>query len=227
MEKKQIDELYHLLRVASNDWVKESPLDKPQSDELISVVYGLSRHLLAGGYYLALVQYLAWYGRQFLVKPATQLLKDCESEFDRIVELGAGLGWLGRGLAAEFGYPPTMFIDKRDWMLIDLIVDLETTDGREKVISVLKPGDLLVMSELLHCLEDPVTCLEPFSKWPKLIIEYCPTNTEYMKSYATQINRFGGKFIEPEAMAKLIETLGEGKAADADPHVIVYIPPKV
>ncbi|KKK92224.1 hypothetical protein LCGC14_2705080, partial [marine sediment metagenome] len=49
MSKEQIDELYHLLRCVSNEAAGN------KSPETASVIYGMSKHLLAGGDYLSLI----------------------------------------------------------------------------------------------------------------------------------------------------------------------------
>lgn len=215
MEKKDLDELYHLLRVASND-----------SSPLPALIYGMSKHLLAGGDYLKLLQFLEWYGATYLVEPAAKLLREEDCKFGRIVELGAGLGWLGRRLAMQFNNPPTLFVDKRPWTMIDIVADVETNGGVTKVLDALKPDDLVVMSEFVHCLDDPISILENFSKWPKLVIEYCPTNRRYMESYSRQIERFGAKAIELTHLMELADRKEDVTAVDVEPHVILFIPAK-
>ncbi|GAJ01343.1 unnamed protein product, partial [marine sediment metagenome] len=68
MHKEQYDQLYHLLREASNTC---------EQDELITIG-GLVSHLFAGGDYLSLIQYSALYGEKFLLEPT----------YDSLVEFG-------------------------------------------------------------------------------------------------------------------------------------------
>ncbi len=66
MNKDQIDELYHLLRLASN--MKGTGLVKTGLfvHEEVNTIYGIAKHLLAGGDYPALVRFSMYYGERFL-----------------------------------------------------------------------------------------------------------------------------------------------------------------
>ena len=93
MKKEDLDQLYHLLRVVSNDAANHKDV------ELSSVVFGMCKHLLCGGDYLSLIQYCAYYGENFLLEPTFKAIVATKWVPLRIVEFGAGLGWLGRGLS--------------------------------------------------------------------------------------------------------------------------------
>lgn len=218
MYKSQIDELYHLLR-----WVSNESADQ-KSHEFADVIYGLSKHLLAGGDYLKLIQYSAYYGENFLLEPVAAVLRNTNWHFDRVVEFGAGLGWLGRGLAAKSGFLPTLFSDKRPWVLIDVVADLETENGRRLILEQMKPGDLVVASDLLHCLDDPEQVLSAFSEWPIAVLEYMPVNPEHAISYREQLKRYGGNPISSEDLTKMLTNLGRKvDIKDLDPYCLILI----
>ena len=184
MDKTKLDQLYHDLRelcVTTNDHQKEA-------------VLGITTHLLnPGGDYTGLLRFLSYYGERFIVPDVVKLIRSSEYplKFSRIVELGSGFGWLGRGISASFNNIPAVFIDKRQWAFTDIVADIETENGIKRVIDELKDGDLIVMSELLHCLANPAKILQQFAKWPMLIVEYSPVNRVYQESYNSQIKKFG------------------------------------
>ncbi len=222
MNKDQIDELYHLLRLASN--MKGTGLVKTGLfvHEEVNTIYGIAKHLLAGGDYPALVRFSMYYGERFLLTRVCDELTRAGWKPSRIVELGAGLGWLGRGLATHFGLIPCLYVDKRPWTLIDITADLETKKGIEDVLAVLKDGDLVVMADLLHCLDDPKGIMSHFSKWPMAILEYCPTNMEYVDSYSTQIERYGATPID----SRTFESMFRGRKTDIvdlDPYILLLV----
>jgi len=182
MDRPVVDILYHNLRLLNLT-------DDIQQKEAI---LGLTSHLTEPrGDYNGLLKYLAWYGEKFLLPDLPAFLDYHKAVFSRVVDFGAGLGWLGRGIAHARGDLPTLFVDKRQWVLTDIIADLETTNGRQRVLEALQPGDIIVMSELLHCLDNPKKVLDPFAEWPMLMIEYSAWQSAYMKSYNEQIAKFG------------------------------------
>ncbi len=224
MDKQQIDELYHLLRVVSNGDMSTEEFAKtgrPQP-EVNRIFQGLSRHLLAGSDYDALIQFLDYYGSRFLVKPACEAIAKTDWTPDRIVEFGAGLGWFGRGVGAWFGLTRCLFVDKRDWALIDVVADLETERGINEVLSLMRDGDLIVMSDLLHCLDDPKGIMSHFSKWPMAILEHCPITGEYADSYNLQIKRYGATPIDPEAFEDMFPDRTVD-IVDIDSHILLLV----
>ncbi len=222
MNKEQVDELYHLLRVVSN--MKDTGAAGMEwfVQEEIDTIYGITRHLLAGGDYLALVKFCAYYGRRFLLQRVCDKLTETGWNPSRIVDLGAGLGWLGRGVATHFETVPCLLVDKRPWALIDIVANLETEEGLNKVLSVMKDGDLIVASDLLHCLDDPKGIMSQFSKWPMAILEYCPTDIEYATSYSTQLKRYGATSIEPDDFAGVFPGR-KVDMADLDPYILLLV----
>jgi len=155
-------------------------------------IRGITSHLTdPGGDYNGLLKYLAWYGESFLLPEVLDVLHQSKAKFSRVVAFGAGLGWLGRGIANGHGGLPALFVDKRQWVLTDIIADLETTNGRQRVLDALQPGDIIVMSELLHCLDNPEKMLKLFEKWPMLVVEYSAWSARYMQSYNQQVAKFG------------------------------------
>lgn len=222
MNKRDFDQLYHLLRVASNDAAKGDINHKTAltSVEVGGVVYGIARHLLAGGDYLALVKFSCYYGENFLVAPTIKAIRKTGWPFTRVVEFGAGMSWLGRGVAASFGLLPTMFVDKRAWTLIDTVADLEAENDRRKVLNRMAAGDLIVMSDFLHCVENPKEIIEAFAGWRMAVLEYCPTDSEYRESYSEQITRHGAKPIVAEEYAEMFAPRYMD-VVDLNPYILI------
>ncbi len=224
VKKEQIDELYHLLRVVSNGDISTEEFartGRPQR-EVNRIFHGLSRHLLAGGDYDALIQFSAYYGSRFLLKPACEAIDKTGWAPVGIVELGAGFGWFGRGVSALFESIPCLFVDKRHWVLIDIVADLETEHGLSKVLSAMREGDLIVAADLLHCLDDPKGIMSRFSKWPMAILEYCPISNDYAESYTTQLRRYGANPLATE----VFEELFPGRRVDIvdiDPYILLLV----
>lgn len=229
MNKQEIDQLYHLLRQASNisedRKINTKTCLMPQ--EQINVIYGLCRHLLAGGDYSALVQFSQFYGESYLLGPT---FREIKYKFGptwqprRVVEFGAGLGWLGRGLAAKFGMLPLLLVDKRPWPLINLVADLESQEDKEVVLHEMKEGDLIVACDFLHCLEDPYEVMAGFDKWPIAVLEYRPADVSYLESYSEQISRYGASPVT----TAFVESTFPGRKrhlADIDPYALALIDP--
>lgn len=218
MIKPQIDQLYHLLRCAFNEG------EKRQSSEVTNAIYGLAGHLLAGRDYLRLIQYSRYYGERFLLQPTHRAIVEHGWLPDRIVELGAGLGWLSRGLVSMLRAAEVLTVDKRPWMAIDIMADLETDGGLARVLAQMKDKDLVVMSDFLHCVEKPETILSAFSKYPMVIIEYMPTNVEWATSYTLQIERYGGNPIDAIRWLALLSATGRKvDMKDLDPYALILI----
>ena len=222
MGKSEIDQVYHLLRQISNEATEN------KDNEPTAAVYGLAEHLLEGGNYLKLLQYLKFYGENYLVTPTVSAIRSRYSQPQRIVEFGAGLGWLGRGIANSYDHRETLvttlFIDKRQWTLIDLVADLETPEGIARVQAVLKPGDMIVMSDFLHCVNNPSEIINSFSEYPMVILEYLPTSGAMQLSYSRQIGRYGATAIRTEWVWQEIANTGrKADVIDIDPYVLVLI----
>jgi len=215
MDKEYIDMLYHLLRQASNE-----PPDARASFPLQHLILGLARHLLGGGDYLALNQYLAYYGEKHLLVPTAEEIADRDWEFNRVVDLGCGLGWLGRGLSLKLDVP-CLGVDKRSWTTPNMVVlDLETEKGLSTLKSMLGSKDILVMSDFLHCIDDPVGFLSELKAWPVVVLEYTNEHPDYMVSYADQIRRYGAEAIAPLDFE--LEFIGrETVAVDLFPYMLV------
>lgn len=224
MEKQELDRFYHLLRVASNDLA----LDTDESKEQRTALLGIIGHVLQGSDYLGLVQYSAYYGEQFLVRPTYDAMVHKGWKPTRIVDLGAGLGWLSRGLRLLYGagVTSTLTVDKRPWGTIDLLANLETASGIQQVLSVLRDKDVIVMSDLLHCLNNPEEILFTFSKWPMAILEYCPANQEYAQSYCFQLQRYGAVFLPQLYLIQMLHGVGRPvETVNLEPYILTLIDP--
>lgn len=186
MNRNQLSELYHNLRELCVTG------DVPQKEAIM----GITAHLTQPqGDYVGLLRFLSYYGERYISEEVVKLLHYNKHlfEFSRIVELGAGFGWLGRGISNAYGQMPVRFVDKRQWVFTDIVADIETKNGVKRVLDELKEGDLIVMSELIHCLDNQEETLRPFTKWPILVVEYWSTNPDYQESYDAQIKKFDCK----------------------------------
>ncbi len=218
MEREQIDMLYHLLREVSNEG------DRQVSTEITDAIYGLAGHLLGGKDYLRLVQYCRYYGEKFLIQPAYEAILEKGWQPTRFVELGAGLGWLCRGLASRFRIAGVLTVDKRPWMAIDVLADLELGSGLLKVDEQLEAGDIIVMSDFLHCVENPEGILRAFPEYPMAILEYAPTNEDYISSYTAQLKRYGGNPIPSGTLEDMLHRVGrKTDIQDLDPYILILI----
>ncbi len=218
MNKEQIDELYYLLREVSNEG------NRQQSTEITDAIYGLAGHLLAGKDYLRLIQYLRYYGEKFLVKPTYEAILEKGWEPARFVELGAGLGWLCRGLASKFKVKNVLTVDKRPWMAIDVLADLETSEGIIEVYDKLMVGDVIVMSDFLHCVETPEDILRAYPGYPMAILEHMPRDNRRRAQIQEQLKRYGSNPIEPIALTNMLRVLGrEADIKDLDPYILILI----
>lgn len=229
MKKQDIEQLYHLLRVVSNasGERKVDQMTGLSPHEQVDVIYGLCRHLLAGGDYSALVRFSQFYGESFLVEPTFNAIKNYGWQPERVVEFGAGLGWLARGLSARLGMTPCLFVDKRPWPLIDLVADLETEEGREEVLAELKEGDLIVACELVHCLDYPKEVMSDFASWPTAIIEYYPDDASWRESYSAQTARYGASHI---MSARALGNVFSGRTTttiNIAPFILMLVDPAV
>lgn len=186
MQREQMDEFYHQLRVLNQE------NDIQQKEAIMGITSHLAQPLASRGDYIGLLRFLSYYGERFLLPDILSLLK--RGTFTRVVEFGAGFGWLGRGISNAFGVP-ALFIDKRQYVFTDIVADVETIQGRERVLEALNDGDLIVASELLHCLDSPINVMATFAEWPALIVEFNPSNVAYKESYINQISSFGCSII--------------------------------
>lgn len=218
MNKEQLDDLYYLLREVSNEG------NRQQSTEITDAVYGLAGHLLAGRDYLRLIQYSRYYGEKFLLQPTYEAILEKDWKPTRFADLGAGLGWLSRGLASKFRVKDVLTVDKRPWMAIDILADLELGSGLLKVGEQLKDGDVIVASDFLHCIDNPEGILKAFPEYPMAILEYMPTNKLWATNYREQIKRYGGDPIEPAALTGMLAgTHRKTDVKDLEPYILILI----
>jgi hypothetical protein len=215
MEKAFIDELYHQLReLCVTD-------DIPAKEAISGLVSHLTR---SDGDYPGLLKFLDYYGTLYVLPYVMVALKSTPTllSASRVVEFGAGTGWLGRGIALRLGGKPTLFVDKRQYTLIDVVADLESKNGVKRVLDEMQPGDLIVMSEFLHCLEEPRKVMEQFTRWPMVVVEYMPYNHSYGKSWSLQLEKFG-----PSPIASIREVFPRSliSSYSTDTHGIWVVQP--
>lgn len=213
MNKAQYDQLYHLLREASNTC---------DSYELVGIK-GLVDHLFGGGDYLRLIQYSELYGEKFLVEPTYNHLVHFGMKPKRIVEFGAGLGWLSRGLAVKFGIADTLTVDKRPWCGIDIHASLESIEGISTVRRQLKDGDLIVMADFLHCVSNPLGILRVFDRFPMAALEYLSGWPDYYRSFVDQVKRYGVAPLDIGQLTSMFNTIPTSKVdiVSINPYILV------
>jgi len=188
LSKEEVNELYHLLRrVSLSDNYEET-----------FALQGLMQHLSTGGDYLSLLKFTDWYGSTFLAEAVRTAIVDFGVSFDRIVDIGSGLGWLGRTISSYFGMIPIVTIDKRRWTGVDYTLDIEEVEDLEKLISLLEKDDLVVMGQVVHCVRQPEVILQQFSHWPLLIVEYNAEHEKYGQSYIDQCIKYGAEPFIPD-----------------------------
>ncbi len=215
MNSKQWDQLYHLLRVVSNS---------PDEEEHAAAA-GITAHLMGGdgeGYYEGLLAYLSHYGKRFLLEPVCKAITVRKLEFNRVVEFGAGTGWLSEGVGKHF-MVPYLQIDKRGWTPNTMVADLETEEGIKSVLEVLKPGDLIVMSDFLHCLGNPDMTMANFPDWNTVVLEYVPFSAAHMRSYKTQLERLGATPFHDRGRIAQIFTFRKRNTYDLDPYILTIV----
>lgn len=218
MEKETLDELYHLLRKVENE------AHDTKNTKMASIIRGLVNHVLGGGDYLALLQYLEVYGNNYLLERTCKAIQAHNWKPERIVEFGAGLGWLGLGLASKFETLHTLRVDKRHWMMTDLVVDLEEIVGRAKVREHMLPGDIIVMSDFLHCVDNPELILDAFADFPMAILEYAPSNPDYRESYSQQLEHFGAHMLNADEYVDMLDSLSRTvDVVNIDPYMLILV----
>ena len=203
MESRNIDELYHQLRLVS--------LDDPETQRAIR---SLCNHL-TGYSYEGLLEYSHWYGEKYTLPSVIKVLEAWrdpirERKYTRVVDLGAGSGWLGLGLSRYLDVP-VIGVDKREWAGITFKVDLERTSGLTQLTMILRPDDLLVMCDFLHCLDRPSLILKVLNPWDMLILEYGGlAKTAHTNSYTQQIKKYGANPISWEQIYSILVDLRRG-----------------
>ena len=215
MDRKEWDQFYHLLRTVSNS----------SDEEEVMAAAGIAAHLIGeedGGYYMGLLTCLSYYGKRFLLEPVCEAAAVRKLKFDRVVEFGAGEGWLSEGMGKHF-MVPHLQIDKRGWTADTMVANLETKEGIESVLKVLKPGDLIVMSDFLHCLDNPAMTMANFPGWNTVVLEYVPFSSAYMRSYKTQLERHGAKPFHERGQIAQIFTFRGRYTYNLDPYILTII----
>lgn len=182
--QQEWDAFYHVLRKVS--------VSKDLDEQVAATA--LTAHLTSrGGNYAALLDFLAFYGTRFIAPRVKEQLRSFDTGFRprRIVEIGAGIGWLGRELG-EFYEAEVLLIDKRPWTPDTVVIDVEAINGMDTLLKVLNEGDLVVCCELIHCLEESkqIELLRKLTTFPTLIVEY-DFGHEYSESYLEQISSLG------------------------------------
>ena len=178
-----IDQVYHQLRIANTEL---------SDNERVELLY-IAIHLLSKeGDYPSLLHFLSYYGSKFVIDDVVQLVGISGIKFNRIIELGAGFGWLSKGLGEKFKveYIQT---DSRKWGNIRQVIDIETAQGIQELKNNLLPTDLIVMSDVIHCIKPGKrqSLIDSFPNNDILVLEYLPRNAAQMRSFTKQIRLKG------------------------------------
>jgi len=180
VKKDDLDMFYHLLR-------KFNGLDRKQREILL----GLACHLLDEPDYEALLDWLEYYGKQFIIPQVLPMLEQYKGRFFAVVELGAGKGWFGRAVA-KFLKARYVSVDKRKEFGPFYCLDLEKDKDLREVRALVRyyyPA-LVVMSEFLHCIENPEEVLKILGDQSLLILEHT-TEGWAGESFREQLKRYG------------------------------------
>jgi len=237
MPQKQVDLLYHLLRVTHT-------MDKDTRE----TIYGLAGHILKKSNYASLAQYLDFYGNTYLLPQMIEFLNSCGFVgTSQIYDLGSGTGWAGAGIARHYG-TKAVLVDKRSLVLLryseegyeTLLVDLEHQSGVTSLLdSITSAGsaDLVVICDTLHCLDNPKKLVEQLKDIaPILILEYvAQANDLWRKSYAQQLHNYGAQSFDSNYILSMVESVYEEPAHGphtrpqtrvkyelAEPYIMIY-----
>lgn len=220
MNQQQLDELYHLLRLASNEL-----------GIVGRVVLGLAHHLSdVEGDYSRLLAFSSYYGNKYLVSPVCKIIKDSYGglEFNRVVELGAGNGWLAEGICRVVWGEPTisncLLVDKRQWRTSKtMLLDLETSDGVSDLLEELRPTDLVVSCDFLHCIDNPASLIGDLETYNMVMLEYIPVNIHHRKSYREQLTRYGAKPFETRADFMALFDPWQTELCTLEPYAVAMV----
>lgn len=191
----EVDTLYQKLASIALDRKLRRLFRKCYNSSLKEGILGLTVHLLSGGDYRSLLTFSNMYKKKYVLPELIQFIN--EDMGKRIVDLGSGgLDW-GRKLAQEKGMD-YMCVDKRKWDGVDLVLDVEREDLRE----YLKDGDILLMSEFIHCVDD-LESLRPLEGYPWVIVE---PNLVRGSPLWRQLKEFGGN---PRSIKEILTFLNE------------------
>lgn len=221
--KEDVDQLYHLLRKFSNS-----------GDEFIEPAKSIFTHIFYGPAYENLLAYSEFYGQRYLLPKVIDLIHKFhwEDKFKRVVDLGCGRGWLGYGVAHRFNKWPVL-VDKRSNVSAPLqdrtmfyCLNLETGKDLRYLKAVLEPKDLIVMSDYLHCIENPKQLLGVLESHSMIILEYTSSgNYSWLSSYYHQLKRYGATAFSSEQLTRIVrEATGRvPKAVVMDPYLMMVV----
>lgn len=177
MEREKVDRVYSDLRELSCGSLNTDKAD----------IYKIARYLMVSDDYEDLLSFEEFYGSRFL-SPIFRKIANVWS-FSRIVDLGCGKGWLGSDL--DLALTPIdgcLYVDKRPWFDSVRIFDLEKEDLGLFFKDVIDSRDLIVASELFHCLnvETQRAIIEHLKDHMFVIAEYGSRIPEFTRTYDTQ-----------------------------------------
>jgi hypothetical protein len=185
-EKQILDTIYHNLRLANVSAASDG------GSEMLRALRGIAVHLTSSpGNYAELLEFSEYYGSTYLSPHVNKLASKKFEDIECVVELGAGTGWFGELLSYELDadYART---DKRVTTGIREVVNVETEEGLNK-IKRLKDTTLVVMCDLLHCVEPKWRgkLYEILKNQNFIIAEYSPNQQDELDSYNRQIGLKG------------------------------------
>jgi len=177
MEREKVDRVYSDLRELSCGSLNTDKAD----------IYKIARYLMVSDDYEDLLSFEEFYGTRFLLPVFRRIVNSWP--FDRVVDLGCGKGWLGSGLDSAFKpMDGCLYVDKRPWFDSVRILDLEKEDLGLFFENVIDSRDLIVASELFHCLnaETQRVIIEHLKDHMFVIAEYGSRIPEFTRTYDTQ-----------------------------------------
>lgn len=185
-------ELYHLFRRARTDFVARQAFSS------------LAAHVLSFNLrvstYPRLLEYSQTYGEKFILPDAAKDLLGYTAltgkSYMRIVDIGCGYGWLGRGLVAQG--KQLLLVDSRKWTPDVSVRNLEKKPGINAFRSDLREGDFITMCDFLHCIEPAAQSTlvnDVLREYPFLAIEFVGRSSADHRSYKEQLKLFGASVL--------------------------------
>ena len=189
-------------------------------EETRRILFGLCNHLLQGPDYDKLATFLAWYQEKFFTNKVINYLSMRGWKINRVLDVGSGKSSLGKSIGESFGVE-VITVDKRREFEPKWVLDIENVYHRGILKDNIKENDLLVFSQLWHCIENPREILSElsFSYWA--VIEPDIDDLLFGKSWKEQLELFG---CNPLTKGEIIEIFNScGKEAQVIPLGGSYI----
>ncbi len=193
------DEFYHFCRMLSVSKDNEATLAAQYA------FHHLVSEWRLGGNYPLLLRYSEYYGERFILPTIRKIVGTlCATGAvltPLVIDLGAGRGWLGNGLATP--ELPPILVDKRSWSPSIIVYDVERSEDLSALYSYIgekgkgvSPQNTFVVScELLHCVKAATVkeVIAKFKNVTQIHICYEPLDGDMMRSYVEQTTEYGSE----------------------------------